>query len=65
MAANEQIEFPSPAQVQPAPFIFLIAPTGKEQPLSRPAGHGPASLGFVVFAAFKPFVGFHLHVALL
>lgn len=65
MAANEQIVFHSPAQVEPAAFIFLIAPTGKEQPLSRGAGHGPVLLGFTVFAAFKPFVCFHLPVALL
>lgn len=56
---------PGPAQVQPAAFIFLIAPTGKEQPLSRRAGHGPVLLGFTVFAALKPFVCFHLPVALL
>lgn len=60
MAANEQIVFHSPAQVQPVPFIFLIAPTGTEQLLSRGAGHGPVLLGFTVFAAFKPLSVFTL-----
>lgn len=49
-------------------FISLIAPTGKERLLPWGAGHALVSLGFLVFAAFKPSVGFkpsglHLPVA--
>lgn len=46
-------------------FIFLIAPTGKERPLPRGAGHAPISLGILAFAAFKPSVSLHLPMALL